>query len=188
MRVHGSIGIKPLECINPPKNRWAARWDFLDEENGSVSYEEEIFDHEPTDEEIEAAMRKRLSEIRAELTAKIAAHDTSNEVNSLTVAAEGVGNVPMWLNREERSALRIRFEAEQRAGVTVTTLWAASGLSLTITPEIGIAMLDRIELYAAACYDRTQQHLIAASGLASRSECEEYDFTGGYPEKLTFNA
>ncbi|MDR2894134.1 MAG: hypothetical protein LBU97_01575, partial [Alistipes sp.] len=116
MRVHGDRGALPLECINPPKGRWAVRWDFRDEQNGA-SWEERVFDHEPTPGEMEAAAAERIVEARAELAARIAAHDTSGAVNVFWVAVSGVGTLGMWLSREERSALRIRFEAEQRAAV-----------------------------------------------------------------------
>jgi hypothetical protein len=184
MRVYGDIGQKPIECINPPKDRWAVRWDFRDEENG-VSYEEKVFDHEPTPEEIEVARQELVAEARAELIALIAAHDTSGAVNTFFVKVPDAGSIGIWLNREERSALRIRFEAEQRVRKTSTTLWV-SGLSITISPDMGLGMLDALELYAAASYDRTQQHIIAVSKLASGTEFEEYDYEGGYPEKITF--
>jgi hypothetical protein len=187
MRVYGSIGALPKECINPPKNRWVARWDFRNEENGGISYEEEVFDHEPSDDEIESAASKRLSDIRAELAKKITDHDTSAAVNGFNVAIPGSDPIVMWLNREQRSGLRVRFDLEQRANKPATTLWGGGGLSITLTPGNGLQMLDALELYAAASYDQTQQHLIAASGLASRSECEQYDFTTGYPEKITFD-
>jgi hypothetical protein len=188
MRVNGDRGAQPLECINPPKDRWAVRWDFRDEKNG-ISYEEKVFDHEPTSGEMETAIAERIDGAKAELLARIAAHDKSGAVNGFRIAlagATGDNIVEMWLSREERSALRIRFEAEQRAGVAVTTLWAPGGLSLTITPELGLGMLYALELYAAASYDRTQQHLLAAAGLGSVAECEAYDYAAGYPEKLTF--
>ncbi len=188
MRVYGSRGAKPVECINKPKDKWVARWDFRDEEDGGASYEEEVFDHKPTVEDIETAKQKRAEQVRAELAAKIVSHDTSGAVNSFTVKVAGMEVVDMWLNREERSALRIRFEVEQRAGTTTTTLWASGGLCLTISPTEGLVMLDQIELYAAACYDSTQQHLVAVSQLSSRAECDEYDYADGYPPKLTFNA
>ncbi len=179
--------MKPVECINPPKDKWRVRWDFLPTDDGGVSYEEAEFDHEPTEDEIDAAKQKTLEQLRAGLAATIADHDKSEAVNSFRVEVAGVGGIGMWLSREERLALRIRFEAEQRAGVAATTLWTPDGLSLTVSPMQGLGMLDALELYAAACYDRTQQHLLAASGLGSRAECDEYDCTAGYPEKLTFN-
>jgi hypothetical protein len=184
MRVHGDRGAQPLECIHPPKDRWAVRWDFRDEENG-VSYEEVVFGHRPTEQEIGEAVAMQLVGARARLAAAIAAHDKSGAVNGFRIAIPGADPVEMWLDREERSALRIRFEAEQRAAVASTTLWAV-GMSITITPEVGLQMLDALELYAAASYDRTQQHLIAVAGLGSVTECEAYDYAAGYPEKLTF--
>jgi hypothetical protein len=184
MRVNGDRGTLPLECINPPKGRWAFRWDFRDEENG-VSYEEKVFDHEPTPKERVDATIEWDDAAMAELLARIAGHDKSETVNSFSVAIPGGDPVTMWLNREERGALRTRFEIEQRTGMASTTLWA-SGLSVTITPEMGLGMLDALELYAAASYDRTQQHFLAAASLASVAECEAYDHTAGYPEKITF--
>jgi len=57
MRVNGSLGVEWIECIHPVKNRWAVRWDVQPEtdENGEkigVTYEEEVFNHRPTEPEI----------------------------------------------------------------------------------------------------------------------------------------
>lgn len=52
MRVKGSQGVKPIECINPPKDRWAVRWDIQSDEENGCSYEEQIFDHKPSIEDI----------------------------------------------------------------------------------------------------------------------------------------
>lgn len=55
MRIQGSAGVAPIECINPRKNKWRVRWD-IQEVDGAVSYEEVEFDHKPTIEEVRAAI------------------------------------------------------------------------------------------------------------------------------------
>ena len=47
-------------------------------------------------------------------------------------------------------------------------------------------MLYALEVYASACYDRTQAHLAAIDALETIEEIESYDYRVGYPEKLKF--
>jgi len=47
MEVKGTIGVKLFECINPIKNKWAIRWNVLEDSDGGAKYEEVIFDHKP---------------------------------------------------------------------------------------------------------------------------------------------
>ncbi|KAA6339863.1 hypothetical protein EZS27_012228 [termite gut metagenome] len=70
-RVQGTEGFAPIECINPQEGKWVARWaekfneGETDEEGkplSGVSYMEEVFDHEPTPEEIAG----RVTETRGE--------------------------------------------------------------------------------------------------------------------------
>jgi hypothetical protein len=53
--------------------------------------------------------------------------------------------------------------------------------------EMAGPMLDTIEHYAKATYNRTQEHIAAVYGLGSVAEIEAYDYTAGYPARLEFN-
>lgn len=56
MRIHGSAGVAPIECINPRKNKWRVRWD-IEEKDGAASYEEAEFDHRPQMDEVLEVLR-----------------------------------------------------------------------------------------------------------------------------------
>ena len=47
-------------------------------------------------------------------------------------------------------------------------------------------MLSALELYALACYNVTAEHKVAVENLTSLEEVKSYDYTTGYPEKLSF--
>ena len=67
-RVYGSKGAAAIVCVNPKKNKWRVRWDFRTEEDGSYTYMEESFDHQPSAEEIETLVTTWYN---AETTKKI---------------------------------------------------------------------------------------------------------------------
>jgi len=112
---------------------------------------------------------------------EIETYDKSDAINQFTI-----GGMPMWLSREERASLKIRFEAEKAASKTDTVLWF-DGVRIPI-PDIdaGLGMLVQLELYASACYDITQQHIAAVKQLKTANEINAYDHTAGYPDKLEF--
>lgn len=112
------------------------------------------------------------------LTEIIKLYDTSTAVNEFTI-----NGVPVWLDKNTRTGLKLRFEAEIAAGKTETTLWY-NNTSFNLTLEQSIQMLHAIELYASACYDVTQQHLANIQSLTV--ELENYDYRANYPEKLQF--
>jgi hypothetical protein len=134
----------------------------------------------PTDEELlkRAKQRKKL---------EIQRYDKSSEVNEFFVSG-----VSLWLEKNDRSGLILRFESELADGETYTTLWG-NGMQfpLPLVDENGnkgvaFKMLYSLERYASACYDNTQSHLSAVDKLETIEEVESYDFKVGYPEKLNF--
>lgn len=105
----------------------------------------------------------------------IKAYDTSHCVNEFTI-----NNIPMWLDKDTRTGLMLRFEAESKSGKTETTLWYKDQ-KFTLPLDKAIQMLKDIEVYASKCYDVTQQHLYNISTLEN---IDNYDYKSGYPEKL----
>ena len=49
-----------------------------------------------------------------------------------------------------------------------------------------LAMLNALEMYALDCYNVTQSHIAAVKALDTIEEIESYDYTVGYPKKLSF--
>ena len=117
------------------------------------------------------------------LKTRIEMYDSSKHVNSFTI-----GGMETWLDKATRVGLKLRFEAELRMGKEYTTLWK-DGTSFPL-PLVGattaIDMLDGLELYASACYDVTQMHLAKVAAMESVDELMAYDYTSGYPQKLSF--
>lgn len=111
---------------------------------------------------------------------KIAEYDKSSAVNEFFY-----NSVPMWIDKNTRSGLLMRFNAEKDAGIEHTTLWYNSQ-SFTLSPDAGIMMVKALELYASECYDKTAEHKANVMALSSIDDVLAYDYTSGYPEKLHF--
>lgn len=122
-----------------------------------------------------------LDELKNELIGNVKAYDTSENVNIFYL-----NNTPMWLNKETRVGLSLRFESELKSGLTETTLWY-SDMSYILPIDTAIQMLHNLEMYASKCYDNTQYHLKKISTLQNVEELKNYDITYGYPDKLYFN-
>lgn len=114
------------------------------------------------------------------LTERIKGYDSSDEVNSFTVQG-----VQMWLDKNTRAGLQLRFSAEIASGLTTTTLWYGN-LQIPLDLQTAQQMLYALERYASACYDCTQQHLANVENLTFAEDFINYDYRANYPEKLVF--
>jgi hypothetical protein len=128
---------------------------------------------EPTEEELIELERNALIDC-------IKLHDSSDEVNIFYI-----GNLPIWLDKNTRAGLLLRFQAEIATNIEETTLWYDS-IEFKLTPQHGINMLYALEVYASKCYDRTQYHIANAKALNTVDDLRNYNFKTGYPAKLYF--
>lgn len=113
-----------------------------------------------------------------EMVKAITAYDSSSAVNEFSYRG-----VPLWLDKETRTGLAARFNAEEIMGKTETKLWAGTvGFAMSITD--GRQMLYAVEIYASQCYDTTASHKAAVDELKTTDEVVAYDYTVGYPSKL----
>ena len=109
------------------------------------------------------------------LEAKIKLYDSSEEVNSFLI-----GNKPFWLDKSTRVGLM------HLANCSNDNLQLVLGdRILTFHPEFVKTFLARLEVYAGQCYLQTQKHLIAIKELKTVEDILNYDYTTGYPEKIT---
>jgi hypothetical protein len=56
---------------------------------------------------------------------------------------------------------------------------------LTFPIDFAKDFLAKLEVYAGQCYLQTQKHLIAIKELKTVEDIINYDYTAGYPEKIT---
>lgn len=135
-------------------------------------------------EEVDALPDKELQQAIEEKLRQIADYDTSPAVNSFTLNGADV-----WLDKATRVGLMNSTTIEKAAGNETTTLWFAIGgveTEIVVACDAAIQMLSALEMYALECYNRTAQHKAAVAKLTTKAEVEAYDFTTGYPEKLSF--
>ena len=133
---------------------------------------EEYIEPTPTLEEL-------LARAKANKIAELEAYDDS-EVNSFSVNGKD-----MWLDHDLRQQLRISLDALSQAGRENVTKWF-DGIEYTYPIDVWYYMLGLVEVYASDALNVTESHKAAINALTSVAEVEGYDFTVGYPEKLSF--
>lgn len=128
-----------------------------------------------------SVLEERLDYVKQRAINNITHYDSSDEVNQFYVHG-----MRMWIDKATRVGLMLRFNAEIGVGKTETTLWY-DGMGFPMKLTDAVSMLYAVELYASACYDKTQEHIANVSKLETIAEVKAYDYTVGYPEPLRFD-
>lgn len=121
-----------------------------------------------------------LSERYQSIIDAIDAYDKSINVNSFYCNGR-----QYWIDRDTRVSLMNSTTILKNSGVEMTTLWFGTE-SFTIPCDLLLQLLGALEQYALACYNVTAQHKAHVWGGAP-DDSIYYDYTAGYPEKLTFD-
>lgn len=133
---------------------------------------EEWVEPTPTPEEL-------LARAKANKIAELEAYDES-EVNSFSVNGKD-----MWLDHDVRQQLRISLDALSQAGRENVTKWF-DGVEYTYPIDVWYYMLGLLEVYASDALNVTEAHKAAINAKTTVRQVEKYNFTTGYPEKLSF--
>lgn len=150
------------------------------EQDDIITSVEEVYDHEPTEEDKTALYGAWLTMEKSIKTREIAEYDTSDNVNIFEI-----GGVRAWLDKATRVGLKNSLAVEQEAGHETTTLFLR-GIALTLPVKKAVAMLDELELYAIECYRQTEVHKAAVAALNIIEDVINYDYTAGYPQHPVF--
>lgn len=157
----GSIITETGVIVNPTEEQLA--------ENGWLPYQEP----EPSDEE-------KLAAAKEEKIMQIDNYDASPNVEEFTIN----GN-PMWLGHELRQQIRTSADAYEALGhETMTKVF--NGVEFTFPIEQWRQMLNALEVYAAEALNATERHKINVSKMDNIQDVIDYDYTTGYPLKLSF--
>ena len=111
---------------------------------------------------------------------KINQYDKSSQVNCVTI-----NGIHTWFDKATRVGLRNSTNVLKKLGNETTSLWV-NNKEITIKCDQLTDMLDKLEVYALNCFDITSKHKRNVYQLSTIEEIENYDYTSGYPEKLTF--
>lgn len=127
-----------------------------------------------------------LEKVRSMVTDAIKSYDTSANVNVFTLTKDGV-SIDYWLPAEKRLQLKNSvtiWKAAKKGDYTLDI--REKGASIAIDCEKLLTMLNELETYAILCFGTTSQHLNAVGQMDDIEQLLTYDYTTGYPEKLTF--
>ena len=127
-----------------------------------------IADHTMNGETLETAKAMKIADLGI--------YDASEAVNAFYI-----GNQAMWIGPDRRSNLKNAVEALKANGATTVNF---AGQTLPV--DDALAMLSAIESYAAMTSFVTDSHRAAIEAKRSINTVKSYDFTTGYPEKLSF--
>jgi hypothetical protein len=126
-----------------------------------------------------------VAQAKSLVLAKIAERDSSTAVNEFFLNDES-----KWLPREWREMFESRLADEKRREHETVSLdfpGAHPGdAPITLNVDLATVMLQQLKDYATDCYDKTKEHERAVSALTTVKKVLAYDYTKGYPQKLSF--
>lgn len=126
-----------------------------------------------------ATANRGFARAKREVLKQIEAYDTSSAVNSFVLNGASV-----WLDKATRVGLMNSTTIAKAMGQATTTLWLG-GTKLEVGCDMAIQLLSALEMYALECFNVTAAHKKAVAELTDIGEVLSYDYTKGYPEKLT---
>ena len=113
-------------------------------------------------------------------------YDESSAVNECFITYNGQ-LFPYWSSKSERNDLKQAVLNYRDKGHSDYRLDLRDvGVSLSFSCDALLSMLSDLEVYAIQCFNVTTDHLYAIRSLTSVDALLGYDYTTGYPPKLTF--
>ena len=126
-----------------------------------------------------ARASRNLAQAKREVVRQITTYDTSSAVNVFVL-----NGAEVWLDKGTRVGLMNSTTIAKATGQATTTLWLGDN-RLIVDCDKAIQLLSALEMYALECFNVTAAHKKAVNELTSVEEVLSYDYTKGYPAKLT---
>ena len=125
-----------------------------------------------------------LERAKASKVAELEAYDASNAVNGFDVVTGG-HTITDWLTPDKRANYKNSLDSAEILGMDVVHP-VINGMTFELQVATAKMYLAQIQIYADQCYGTTETHKAAINALETVEEVEAYDYTTGYPQKLTF--
>lgn len=109
------------------------------------------------------------------LEAKIKQHDKSSNVNGFYY-----NDKEYWYDKDTRVGLQTLVNSSTE---DITLILGDNFIELSI--DKARQFLQQLEVYAGKCYINTNKHLQAIKSLKTIEDLINYDYTSGYPSKIT---
>lgn len=111
------------------------------------------------------------------LEAIIKAYDKSSEVNSFYYKGK-----EYWLDKDTRVGLQ---NLANCSSDTISIIIKDEIVELAV--DKAKEFLSQLEVYAGKCFVNTAKHLLAIKELKTVEDVVNYNYTSGYPNKITLN-
>lgn len=152
MRIQGSVGVAPIECVNPRKDKWRVRWDIR-EKDGTADYEEVEFDHRPS-----------LDEVRTTILTWLNA-----QIDEAILSGFRWEETPVWLSTENQFNYKSAFDlAVQTDGGNLPVVFKLGTDEKPVYREF--AATDDLKAFYTAAMAHVQQTL--AAGWKAKDEID----------------
>ena len=121
--------------------------------------------------------RYYLSTLLTIIVALIKAYDKSSNVNSFYYKGK-----EYWLDKNTRVGLQnlANCSSDNMSLVLEDTI-------VELSIDKAKSFLSKLEEYAGKCYINTTKHLLAIKDFKTIEDVINYDYTTGYPDKITLN-
>lgn len=126
-----------------------------------------------------ASEQALLAAAKASWLSAIEAYDASDSVNAFMLNGQKV-----WLDKATRVGLMNSTTIAKAMGQATTTLWMGEA-KLVVDCDKARQLLSALEMYALECFNVTAAHKKAVNEMTTLEDVLGYDYTGGYPQKLT---
>ena len=120
-----------------------------------------------------------MEPMRQAMLRYITQYDSSPSVNSFSLNGASV-----WLDKDTRVGLMNSTNIAKAMGQDKTTLWLGE-TKIEVGCDKAIQLLSALEMYALECFNVTAAHKKAVAELKTADDVLRYDYTTGYPAKLT---
>ena len=120
-----------------------------------------------------------LAAAKASWLSAIEAYDASDSVNAFMLNGQKV-----WLDKATRVGLMNSTTIAKAMGQATTKLWLGEA-KLVVDCDKAKQLLSALEMYALECFNVTAAHKKAVTEMTTLEDVLGYDYTGGYPQKLT---
>lgn len=150
-----------------------------DEMREAVPTEQYVYDGCLLDTGGMASEQALLTAAQREVLSTIEAYDASDSVNAFVLNGQEV-----WLDKATRVGLMNSTTIAKAMGQATTTLWLGEA-KLVVDCDKAIQLLSALEMYALECFNVTAAHKKAVTEMTTLEDVLGYDYTGGYPQKLT---
>lgn len=176
-----------VEPLKPEDFNLGTTWeDYLEDKWTVLSEEQAKFHEEHPEASIPEVWNMTLKEDDIEYVKISKMNESDAYGNSAAINTFTINGIQTWFSSEERLNHKQSVDSAKLLDVDTVSFFVNDTLLEVPTEELD-KMLARIKLYIDQCTIVTKQHRLSIEKLRTIKKIKNYDFTTGYPEKLTFD-